>query len=171
VKALQKIFLRVACGALFASGLLGAVLPLEAQQAAVSQTQVAELPDSPGVVVSKASAPFQFDGANGQSQISAAPVTPAAQAQPAQNQTPQAQATATQESPTPQKPVGTAAAEAPEASGIAASQPAGVAIAPAKQRRARTIILRTGAIIGAGVAVGAVVALSEGTSSRPPGAH
>jgi len=38
--------------------------------------------------------------------------------------------------------------------GIAASQPAGVAIAPAKQRRTRTIILRMGAIIGAGVAVG-----------------
>jgi hypothetical protein len=171
VEAWQKIFLHLACGGLFASGLLGAVLPVEAQQAAVSQTQTAELPDSPGVLVSKASAPFQFDGANGQSQTSAAPVTPAAQAQPAQNQTPQAQATATQEPPSPQKPVGTAAAEAPEASGIAASQPAGVAMAPAKQRRVRTIILRTGAIIGAGVAVGAVVALTEATPSKPPGAH
>ena len=169
VEAWQKIFLHLACGGLFASGLLGAVLPVEAQQAAVSQTQTAELPDSPGVLVSKASAPFQFDGANGQSQTSAAPVTPAAQAQPAQNQTPQA--TATQEPPSPQKPVGTAAAEAPEASGIAASQPAGVAMAPAKQRRVRTIILRTGAIIGAGVAVGAVVALTEATPSKPPGAH
>ena len=81
-------------------------------------------------------------------------------------------ATATPAQSTPsQKPVGTAAAEAPSASGIAASQPAGVAIAPAKQRRVRTIVLRTGAIIGAGVAVGTVVALTAGTSSKPSGAH
>ena len=70
-----------------------------------------------------------------------------------------------------QKPVGTAAAEAPNASGIAASQPAGVAIAPAKQHRVRTLILRTGAIIGAGVAIGTVVALTAATPSKPPGAH
>jgi len=71
----------------------------------------------------------------------------------------------------PQKPVGTAAAEAPDTSGVAASQPAGVAVAPAKQHRVRTIMLKTGAIIGVAVAVGAVVALSAGTSSKPPGAH
>lgn len=82
----------------------------------------------------------------------------------AQTQTPDSPAT-------PQRPVGTAAAEAPYVSGVAASQPAGVAIAPAKQRRLRTILIRTGAIIGAGVAIGTVVALSEGTSSKPPGAH
>ncbi|MFZ0806235.1 MAG: hypothetical protein WAN03_08640, partial [Candidatus Sulfotelmatobacter sp.] len=62
-------------------------------------------------------------------------------------------------------------AEAPNASGIAASQPAGVAIAPAKQHRVRTLILRTGAIIGAGVAIGTVVALTAATPSKPPGAH
>jgi len=67
--------------------------------------------------------------------------------------------------------VGTAAAETPNTSGIAASEPAGVAIAPAKQRRARTIIIRTGAIIGAAVAVGVVIALTEATGSKPPGAH
>jgi hypothetical protein len=46
-----------------------------------------------------------------------------------------------------------------------------VAVAPAKQRRARTIIIRTGALIGAGIAVGTVVGLTMATSSRPPGAH
>ncbi len=71
----------------------------------------------------------------------------------------------------PQRPVGTAAAEAPKVNGITAAQPAGVAIAPARQRRIRTIVLRVGAIVGAGVAVGTVVALTEGTSSKPPGAH
>jgi hypothetical protein len=71
----------------------------------------------------------------------------------------------------PQRPVGTAAAEAPKVTGITAAEPAGVAIAPAKQKRVRTIVLKVGAIIGAGVALGTVVALSAGTSSKPPGAH
>ena len=71
----------------------------------------------------------------------------------------------------PQKPVGTAAAGPPNASGIAASQPAGVAIAPAKQHRVRTLVLRTSAIIGAGVAIGTVVALTAATPGKPPGAH
>jgi len=78
----------------------------------------------------------------------------------------------TQAPPPPvQKPVGTAAAGTPIASGIAASQPAGVAIAPARQHRVRTIVLRTGAIIGAAIAVGTVVALTAATPSKPPGAH
>lgn len=71
----------------------------------------------------------------------------------------------------PQRPVGTAAAEAPKVSGITAAQPAGVAIAPAKQHRVRTIVLKVGAIVGAGVAVGTVIALTAATSSKPPGAH
>ncbi len=73
--------------------------------------------------------------------------------------------------PSPQRPVGTAAAEPTHANGIAASQPAGVAVAPAKQHRARTIVIRVGALVGAGVAVGTVAALTLATSSRPPGAH
>lgn len=71
----------------------------------------------------------------------------------------------------PQRPVGTAAAEAPKVSGITAAQPAGVAIAPAKQHRVRTLVLKVGAIVGAGAAVGTVVALTAATSSKPPGAH
>jgi hypothetical protein len=106
------------------------------------------LPDSPSTTVGQSSTIKQSSG----TQILA------------QSQTPDSPAT-------PQRPVGTAAAEAPYVSGVAASQPAGVAIAPAKQRRLRTILIRTGAIIGAGVAIGTVVALSEGTSSKPPGAH
>ena len=52
---------------------------------------------------------------------------------------------------------------------MAASQPAAVAIAPAKQRRVRTIVIRLSAIAGAGVAVGTVAALTRGTPSKPPG--
>jgi hypothetical protein len=169
----KKMLVHVACGGLLLSGFPGMVLSAAAQQAKGSETiaqstseahqplmakaeeppAITELPDSPGAVASRAEE-------NAQQQAGSAPSKPqAAQTQPAQSQ------------PQPQKPVGTAAAEAPDTSGIAASQPAGVAIAPAKQRRVRTIVLRMGALIGAGVAVGSVVALTAGTSSKPPGAH
>ncbi|MGB2605212.1 MAG: hypothetical protein WBC78_16560 [Candidatus Sulfotelmatobacter sp.] len=157
--ALRKTLAHVAWSSLLASGLLGSALPVAAQQVAVEQTPSTatdgtdpsnELPDSPGAILAQAQAP------------------PAPQSTQPQSSSIQA---AAQGGPAPQRPVGTAAAEAPSTSGVAASEPAGVAIAPAKQRRTRTIIIRTGAIIGAAVAVGVVVALSAGTSSRPPGAH
>jgi hypothetical protein len=69
------------------------------------------------------------------------------------------------------EPVGTAAAPFIKTTGVPASEPAGAAIAPAKQRRARSILIKVGAIMGAGVAVGTVVALSSTSPSRPPGAH
>ncbi|HXM65551.1 MAG TPA: hypothetical protein VN911_02385 [Candidatus Acidoferrum sp.] len=183
---LKKVLVHVAWSGLFISGLPGAVFASATQEAGVAgdshgaliakaneQPPVTELPgsalpgsalpdsrlpDSPGTVAgeSKEAAPAQQQNGSG-SQTS----TAESAQKPAQNQS-QTQ---------PQKPVGTAAAEAPDTSGIAASQPAGVAVAPAKQHRVRTIVLRTGAIIGVAVAVGAVVALSAGTSSKPPGAH
>jgi hypothetical protein len=70
-----------------------------------------------------------------------------------------------------QKPAGTAAAPAPTITGVAASKPAGAAYAPAKQRRVRVLLIKVGAIVAAGAAVGAVAALSAGSPSRPPGAH
>jgi hypothetical protein len=70
-----------------------------------------------------------------------------------------------------QEPAGTAAAESVETTGVAASKPAGAAIAPAKQRRTRSILIKVGALVGAGVAVGTVVALSSASPSRPPGAR
>jgi len=68
-----------------------------------------------------------------------------------------------------QEPVGTAAAQPVNTTGVAASNPAGAAIAPAKQRRARSFLIKVGALVGAGVAVGTVVALSSGSPSRPSG--
>jgi len=131
------------------------------------QAKLEDLPDSPGATLSP-----------GQNQ------TPASSAQPSRAQPTNAQQPATPPPTTPppagqapstpapaQRPLGTAAAETPVVSGVAASQPAGVAIAPAKQRRVRTLVLRMGAIVGAGVAVGTVVALTAATSSKPPGAH
>ncbi len=70
-----------------------------------------------------------------------------------------------------QEPLGTAAAPSVKTTGVAASRPAGAAIAPAKQRRARSILIKVGAIVGAGVAVATVVALSSASPSRPPGSH
>jgi hypothetical protein len=65
------------------------------------------------------------------------------------------------------KPVGTAAAPLEKPSGVTASRPAGAVIAPAKQRRARAILIRVGIVVGAAVAVGTVVALSRASPSRP----
>ncbi|MGD0181296.1 MAG: hypothetical protein ABSC15_15900 [Terriglobales bacterium] len=70
-----------------------------------------------------------------------------------------------------QEPVGTAAAESIETTGVAASNPAGAAIAPAKQRRTRSILIKVGALVGAGVAIGTVAALASASPSRPPGAR
>jgi hypothetical protein len=141
--------------------LLGSLCGLAAS-ATAEQTGAAQLPDSPGATLAKSQPPGFPQTASQQAPSSS--VSPAAQDQSAPPPESQAQ-------PAPQKPVGTAAAEPTHAGGIAASQPAGVAVAPAKQRRTRTIVIRTAAIIGAAVAVGTVVGLTEATGSKPPGAH
>jgi len=69
------------------------------------------------------------------------------------------------------QPVGTAAAEALPITGVAASRPAGAALAPARQRRVRSVLIRVGSLVGAGVAIGTTMALSQGSPSRPPGSH
>jgi hypothetical protein len=65
------------------------------------------------------------------------------------------------------EPVGTAAAPYEKPLGVAASRPAGAVMAPAKQRRTRTILIRVGLVAGAAVAIGTVVALSKTSPSRP----
>jgi hypothetical protein len=157
----KKLFVHVLLGCACAFTLLGAaVLPASAQQTETSTSRGSntsagsDLPDSPGATLAKMEVQEQQQGE--------APAASSPQSSSATN--PPAQAT-------PQRPVGTAAAEAPDTTGIAASQPAGAAIAPAKQRRVRTIVIKVGAIIGVGVAVGTVVALSEATGSKPPGAR
>jgi len=70
-----------------------------------------------------------------------------------------------------QQPTGTAAAQKGKISGSALSEPAGIAIAPAKQKRVRSILIKMGFIAGAGIALGTVAALSMASPSRPPGAQ
>jgi hypothetical protein len=175
----EKTLAHVAWNGLLFSGLSAYLSPLAAQQLAAAsagqnselssqkslvtraevpagnESNASELPDSPGAVATKSGDAAQQQDAT---QPAAAPAPSQSTATPSQQ-------------PAVQRPLGTAAAEAPNASGVAASQPSGVAIAPGKQHRARTILIRTGAIIGAGVALGAVVALTEATPSKPPGAH
>jgi len=164
---------------------------LNAQQ----QADARDLPDSPGAVVaqnhpaaatgsqaipnSNPAAPTPVDPTQTQS-TQTVPQQPAPQsaapvqqpAAPAETQPPQAQTQPPSgQSTHPARPAGTAVAETPSTVGVAASNPAGAAIAPAKQRRVRVFLISVGAIVGAGVALGTVAALSAGSPSRPPGAH
>jgi len=123
-----------------------------------------ELPDSPSATIAQATSQAQSS-------------QPAAnQSQPPTNQTQPSQAPTQSPQPAqkpgpPQKPLGTAAAEGTSVTGVAASNASGAAIAPAKQKRLRSLIIKVGAIVGAGVAIGTVAALSAGSPSKPPGSH
>jgi hypothetical protein len=66
-----------------------------------------------------------------------------------------------------QAPLGTAVAPYEKGIGVAASRPAGAVIAPAKQRRTRSFVIKLGVLLGACAAVGTVVALSNASPSQP----
>lgn len=86
---------------------------------------------------------------------------------------PQTTMTATQEqtpSPKAEAPLGAAAAESGNPTGGLASKPAGNAIAPAKQRQVRSMLIKMGALAAGAAALGIVYGLSRSTSSTPPGA-
>jgi hypothetical protein len=83
-------------------------------------------------------------------------------------------ATQTQQAPAGKKketPLGAATAQQGQTAGGAASKPAGSAIAPAKQRQVRSLLIKLGVIGAAGAAIGTVFALSRGTNPKPPGAR
>jgi hypothetical protein len=122
--------------------------PVQAIPTPTAATPSAEsLPDSPGA--------SQYRPMVAQAEPQTEPAQPVPQPPPAQAQ----------------KPVGTAAAETTTTTGFAVSRPAGAALAPAKQKRVRTILISVGAVVGAAVALGTVAALSKGTPSKPPGAQ
>jgi hypothetical protein len=92
----------------------------------------------------------------------------------AQTQTPAGVPEAPQpQQPKPQsnEPQGSATAEKVPTAGGSAAKPAGVAIAPAKQHRTRSLLIKFGAVAAAGVAAGTIYALSHGTPSTPPGTN
>ena len=139
--------------------------------AATEETASAELPDSPGAVQSQAENSPQQQ------------TNPSSTAEPRQQSDMGSSITLAPQSPEPaapapdspaikqQRPVGTAAAETPMVSGTTAAQPAGFAVAPARQHRTRTLVIKVGAIAGAAVALGTTMALTMATPSKPPGAH
>ena len=173
--------LHVASWSLVFCGIIAGSGRANAQQILAPTVLVAELPDSPGAAILKSQSSTALQASS--QPLSAKPVSTLSLALQDQAPTPQQEQSSQSNAPSSgtevaqvsqpagQTPVGTAAAGVVPATGIAASQPSGVAIAPAKQHRVRTIVLRTGAILAAAVAVGSVVALTEGTSSRPPGAR
>jgi hypothetical protein len=166
MRPLHKGFLYTACCSI-ALSLPASSVAQSAEVAALPQAQTiaaSELPDSPGAGWSKAQDSSAQQSSSSANTAQASGQTETTQSTPAQNQE-------QNQEQKPQRPVGTAAAEAPKTKGMTAAQPSGIAIAPAKQRRVRTIVLRVGAIVAAGAAVGTVIALTEATPSRPPGAH
>jgi hypothetical protein len=148
-----------------------------------TQTQTEEPPPAPqpngasqikGVSVDPSQGPLQPVAPENQSQPQAPATAPADSSSQAQQPNSQPQTQSLPDSPEPQKPsepVGAAAAQQGRTAGGAASKPAGMAIAPAKQSQVRSWLIRLGAIAAAGAAVGTVYALSRGTPSNPPGAH
>jgi len=66
------------------------------------------------------------------------------------------------------EPNGTAVAPQIATSGGAASKPAGVALAPPKQRRVRSLLIKLGVLAGAGIAIGTVAGLSAASPSHVP---
>jgi hypothetical protein len=118
---------------------------------------------SQGTTVNPSQAPLQ--------PVTTYPDASDTQQQPSPNNAPQT-TTTIPEAPQPKKPaepVGAATAESVPTTGGAAAKPAGVAIAPAKQHQTRSLMIKIGAALAAGAALGTVYALSHSTSSTPPG--
>jgi hypothetical protein len=148
--------------------------PTQTDQAQPQNTQAAppagqsqQQPGNQGTTVNPSQAPLQPvttypDAAGAQQEQTSPNANP--QTAPAQTTIP--------EGPQPKKPaepVGAATAESVPTAGGAAAKPAGVAIAPAKQHQTRSLLIKIGAVVAAGAALGTVYALSHGTSSTPPG--
>lgn len=115
-----------------------------------------------GTTIDPSQAPLQpvttYPDASGVEQNGAAPnaVTPQRQTTLQENPQPKK---------TPEEPLGAATAGRVSTVGGAASKPAGLAIAPAKQHQTRSLLIKIGAIAAAGAAIGTVYALSRGTPS------
>lgn len=154
-----------ACLAILMAAPLAEAAPAQSQQATLAQqtqppaaspdsgnsasTRDAELPQAPSPAPTPAENQDPNQDPNQAPQLSARPSSATDQQTPAQ------------------QPVGTAAAPVARPTGVAGSRPAGAVIAPGKQRRVHTFLIRTAIVIAAAAAVGTVVALSKASPSRP----
>lgn len=164
---LKGQFVIALCATLLIQPTLGSAQePAKNPQAAAPQVSTTEYSSSqpaeelPSAPVPQAQAPSQPQQQTqpGQQQN---PPAPQDQSAPPQNQ-PAQQPTAPQ-----QPPVGTAAAPYEKPTGVPGSRPAGAAIAPAKQRRVRAIVISLGLILAGGAAIGAVAGMSKASHSTP----
>ncbi len=153
-----------------------------------STTRATGLPDSPSYSQAQAQRTTLAEATQPQASQppQSQPDSQPAASQPPQSQ-PDSQATASQQTqtqtsdsqpaaqqqtqPADQNPAGAATAQRGKTAGGAASRPAGAALAPAKQRNPRSLLIKLGLLAGAGVALGTAFALSQASPSRPPGAH
>lgn len=139
----------------------------QTQQNESAQPQNQQQPVNPsGTTVNPSQAPLQPvttypDAAGAQQEQQPSTTTAPAQSNIPENPQPKKQ---------PSAPVGAAAAESVPTAGGAAAKPAGVAIAPAKQHQTRSLLIKVGAALAAGAAIGTVFALSHSSPSTPPGA-
>lgn len=157
------------------------------QSSQSEQQQTSQAPDSNAPQSQPAASPqtggTRYDPAQ-------APLAPVPSARPSETTTvppdapsevqrsQQAQSTENAAQPKPQpaqpervNPLGTATAQQGATRGGVASRPAGEAIAPAKQRQVHSLLIKLGLVAAGAAAVGAVVGLTRGTSSVPPGAR
>lgn len=120
-----------------------ATLPISQVATASPQDEAAlsNLPDSPGAAWAKEKEKEQDSSRQQESDLpspSTSAQTGPSEAASSPSATSQ-DAAAQDQSQKPQRPVGTAAAEAPKVNGITAAQPAGVAIAPARHQAQRAV--------------------------------
>lgn len=140
--------------------------PAQPQNTQAAQPAGQSQPQQPnsGTNVNPSQAPLQ--------PVTTYPDAAGAQQEQQSTDTAQAQTQTIPEGPQPKKqtePVGAATAESVPTTGGAAAKPAGVAIAPAKQHQTRSWIIKIGAVLAAGAALGTIYALSHSTSPTPPG--
>jgi hypothetical protein len=139
---------------------------------AASQSQEPATPNS-GANGSAANEISSSQPSSAADELPSAPVPqsssqPQQPAQPVQQpNAPQQPAQPVQQPNAPQQPVGTAAAPYEKPTGVPGSRPAGAAIAPAKQRRVRAIVISFGLILAGAGAIGAVAGLSKASHSQP----
>lgn len=133
------------------------------REAYAQQPSSPALQSDPAQGAGSQAAPSQSDVGGSSNKPAQQPIPDAPEAQ---NPQPGSAQNGTDPAPSDQKPLGVAAAPYTRPTGVAGSRPAGAVIAPARQRRVRTILISIGVVVAAGVAIGTVAALSHGSPSH-----
>jgi hypothetical protein len=136
--------------------------------AATSPRPSSPMPSKAGLTSQGSSTPVDTAHDSGSASNHSYPDAPVPSLAPSNGQSQQTTNSGTQQTQSTQQtqPVGAAAAPYMKPEGVAASRPAGAAIAPAKQRRVRSFAIRVALLVGAAAAIGTVVAASLGSPSR-----